>query len=247
MIRAFFGAVVAFFGVLLVGCGNTAATVPEPTPSPVQTSVSSSPTAPIPTPAGEDPAAEEENRIQRMQWAHSPERQALFEDYPKAGVIIAQALMDGKFGPATKYNGGKDEWFPGQSGWGGIYANVREETAYTKPSALVEVYWNADGTPDLSRGVRVFHIDMGLEHYGITYSLYEGEDGGTPHHVVQDTKTNNGELRNSTCFEYCEEVMDVGFVHKRTAIGIRNVEAGAEIILHENMQKLTSNPEWHQG
>lgn len=85
---------------------------------------------------------------------------------------------------------------------GGISANSGGDATYDKPGAFAEVYWNADGSVDWSKGVPAFN-NMGPEYIGVMYFSTDIFDENVKHSVLLDASTDNGDSVYRTCFNYC--------------------------------------------
>lgn len=228
----------------LFGLTACSASAPKPAPTVTVTVTAPAPTAsPKPT-VPESTAVTEGNRGWRMNWVSDPNRKVLFQDYPKASVIVAKALINGQFGPTHKYNEWKTDWIPGQVGWGGISANAGGDATFDKPGAFAWVYWNADGSVDWSKGVPDFSIDMGPEYIGVMYFSHDIWDENIKHAVSLDAAADNGDSSYVTCFNDCSPSDTNGMMFTRDASILVRVETDAMKALNANMSALTKNPNW---
>ena len=236
-----FACLFALFG--LTACSGSA---PKPVPT-----VTVTVTAPAPTPTAsptptvpESTTVTELNRGLRMEWVSDPNRKVLFQDFPKASVIVAKALLDGKFGTAYRYNEWKTDWVHGQTGWGGISANYGGDATSDKPGAFAWVYWNADGSVDWSKGVPDFGIDMGPKYFGLLYYSTDGFDENVKHSVSLDAATDNRDSVYVTCFNDCFPSDENGMMFTRDPSTLVRVETDAMKALNANMSALTKNANW---
>jgi hypothetical protein len=93
----------------------------------------------------------QQREAQALAYLHSSTRVGRFNQaVPTAGILIAKALVAGRFGPVDRYDADKKPLQPGYVGDGGIMAKDR--------TAFAWVYWKADGSIDYTKPITQISI-----------------------------------------------------------------------------------------
>ena len=162
--------------LVLTACSGATQAQPAPTVTVTVTVPAATPsTARVPDYVSK--FASEKDQQQALSYLNSPERIQRYNAIWPYSVKVAKALLDGTLGSIEKYDEDKKPLMHDYIGWGGMQ---------TADRSYAWVYWDRNGVPDFSKGVRGFSLygvqvekTPGPGSYDYPYSVFVDRDGYT--------------------------------------------------------------------